>query len=33
MKSRTIGAIVLGPNNIRGNYNYMSLETGAKING
>ena len=33
MKSRTIGAIVLGPRNIRGRYNYMSLETGAQIDG
>ena len=33
MKSRTIGAIVLGPREIRGRYNYMSLETGAQIDG
>ena len=33
MKHRTIGAIVLGPNNIRGRYNFMSLETGSKVNG
>ena len=33
MKSRTIGAIVLGPNNIRGTYTYMSLETGEKKDG
>ena len=33
MKSRTIGAIVLGPRNIRGRYNYLSLETGAQIDG
>ena len=33
MKSRTIGAIVLGPRNITGTHNFMSLETGEKING
>ena len=33
MKSRTIGAIVLGPRRIQGQYNYMSLETGEKIDG
>ena len=33
MKSRTIGAIVLGPRNVTGRYNYMSLETGAQIDG
>jgi len=33
MKSRTIGAIVMGPRDIRGRYNYMSLETGAQIDG
>ena len=33
MKSRTIGAIVLGPNKIQGTYNFMSLETGSKISG
>jgi hypothetical protein len=33
MKSRTIGAIVLGPKNILGRYNYMSLETGKLIDG
>ncbi len=33
MKSRTIGAIVMGPRNVRGRYNYMSLETGAQIDG
>ena len=33
MKSCTIGAIVLGPRNIQGQYNYMSLETGEKIDG
>ena len=33
MKSFTIGAIVLGPRNIQGQYNYMSLETGEKIDG
>ena len=33
LKSRTIGAIVLGPRNIQGRYNYMSLETGHKIDG
>ena len=33
MKSRTIGAIVLSPRNIQGRYNFMSLETGAKIDG
>ena len=33
MKSRTIGAIVLGPKNIQGQYNYMSLETGEQIDG
>ena len=30
MKSRTIGAIVLGPRDIRGRYNFMSLETAEK---
>ena len=33
MKSRTVGAIVLGPRDIRGTYNYMSLEIGEKIDG
>ena len=33
MKSRSIGAIVLGPRRIQGRYNYMSLETGAIIDG
>ena len=33
MKSRTVGAIVLGPTNLRGRYNFMSLETGSKVNG
>ena len=33
MQSRTIGAIVLGPQNITGTYNYMSLETGQQIDG
>jgi hypothetical protein len=33
MKSRTIGAIVLSPRRIQGQYNYMSLETGEKIDG
>ena len=33
MRSRTIGAIVLGPRSIQGKYNYMSLETGMKIDG
>lgn len=33
MKSRTIGAIVLGPQRIQGQYNYMSLKTGEKIDG
>ena len=33
MKSCTIGAIVLGPRNIQGQYNYMLLETGEKIDG
>ena len=33
MKSRTIGAIVMGPRKIQGRYNFMSLETGAEING
>ena len=33
MKSCTIGAIVLGPRNIQGQYNFMSLETGEQRNG
>ena len=33
MKSRTIGAIVLGPRNIQGQYNFMSLETGEQRDG
>jgi hypothetical protein len=33
MKSRTIGAIVLGPRRIQGQCNCMSLETGEKIDG
>jgi hypothetical protein len=32
MKSRTIGAIVMGPGNLWGKYNFMSLETGMAIN-
>ena len=31
--SRTIGAIVLGPRDARGQCNFMSLETGSKIDG
>ena len=31
MKSRTIGEIILIPIRIQGQYNYMSLETGKKI--
>ena len=31
MKSRTIGAIVMGPRKIQGRHNFMSLETGAAI--
>ena len=30
MKSHTIGAIVLSPQNIQGQYNFMSLETGEQ---
>eukprot|EP00557_Chaetoceros_sp_GSL56_P000017 CAMPEP_0176495956 /NCGR_PEP_ID=MMETSP0200_2-20121128/10940_1 /TAXON_ID=947934 /ORGANISM="Chaetoceros sp., Strain GSL56" /LENGTH=312 /DNA_ID=CAMNT_0017893883 /DNA_START=320 /DNA_END=1259 /DNA_ORIENTATION=+ len=33
MMQRTIGAIVLGPRRIQGQYNYMSLETGDQIDG
>ena len=33
MLSRTIGEIVLSPRQIQGQYNFMSLETGAKIDG
>ena len=33
MRSRTIPALVLGPRKIQGRYNFMSLETGAKIDG
>ena len=33
MHTRTIGAIVLGPRDIRGRYNFLSLETGKPING
>jgi hypothetical protein len=33
MKSRTIGAIVMSPRNIQGQYNFMSLETGEKKDG
>ena len=33
MKSRTIGAIVMGPNNVTGTYTYMSLETEKEIDG
>ena len=33
MSPRTIGAIVLGPRNILGRYNFMSLETGQQIDG
>ena len=33
MASRTIGAIVLGPQLIKGEYKFMYLETGASING
>ena len=32
-KTCTIGAIVLGPGNIRGKYNFMSLKAGMQING
>lgn len=31
MAQRTIGAIVLGPHKIQGQYNYMSLEMGEPI--
>jgi hypothetical protein len=33
MSQRTVGAIVLGPRQIQGQYNYMSLETGQQIDG
>ena len=33
MKIRTIGAIVLIPRRIQGQYKYMSLDTGEKIYG
>ena len=33
MKSRTIGAILLRPRRIQGQYNYMYLETGGGIYG
>jgi hypothetical protein len=33
MQSRTVGAIVLGPRKIQGQYNYMSLETGEQVDG
>jgi len=33
MKTRTIGAIVLGPRKIQGQYNYMSLESGEQRDG
>lgn len=33
MSSWTIGAIVLGPQKIQGQYNYMSLKTGEQIEG
>jgi hypothetical protein len=33
MKSHTIGAIVLGLKNIKGQYNFMLLLTGAKTDG
>ena len=33
MASRTIGAIVLGPQLIQGKYNFRSLETGVAIDG
>ena len=33
MHSQTIGAIVLGPRDLRGHYNFLSLETGKPING
>ncbi|CAJ1944994.1 unnamed protein product [Cylindrotheca closterium] len=33
MRSRTVDAIVCGPRNISGRYNFMSLETGKEING
>ena len=33
MKSRIVGAIVLSPRNIQGQYNFMSLETGKEVNG
>ena len=33
MAARTVGAIVMGPRDLRGRYNFMSLETGNTING
>jgi len=33
MKTRTIGATVLGPRKIQGQYNYMSLESGEQRDG
>ena len=33
MAARTVGAIVMGPRDLRGRYNFMSLETGNAING
>ena len=33
MHTRTIGAIVMGPRDFRGRYNFLSLETGKEING
>jgi len=33
MRTRTVGAIVLGPRKITGKYNYMSLESGSQIDG
>ena len=31
MAARTVGAIVMGPRDVRGRYNFMSLETGNTI--
>ncbi len=33
MATRTVGAIVMGPRDLRGRYNFMSLETGNTIKG
>ena len=33
IKSRTIGVIITGPRNLRGQHNYMSLKLGQKIDG